>query len=336
MIIQLRDSPTLVEISEWFNAPHNSLQIEPRVLAHMSKDPLLQRPYLKGGDLYVESAVKIYGERYDMQYEQFLEADDVTWRSKGLPKHPRKMLKQGLLATIYETSGFGLSTMLDISVEDGEQFITDFHENFPTAHQYAKDSIEFVDNNSFCLTRFGRKRRFAEYSFTDKKTGERVNVPRHSDLAKSYHQLSAQAEAILGHPVNNVWQEDLPYKLKQQLGWYTRFYNKNVRMIVNARTQGSAAEIMKIAMIKMFKLFKELGDEFELIGTLHDEVLLLIPENSSAEVFSKIEEAMVTAVKLDVPLKTDIAVMKRWAEDVTLAEWLQKGTACFNERGFAV
>lgn len=303
----------------------------------MSSDPDLQRPYLTGGDLYVESAVKVYGERYGMKYEQFLEADDSTWRERGLPKHPRKLFKQGLLATMYETSGFGLASMLDISKEDGEQFIADFHHNFPAAYQYAKDSIAFVDKYGYCLTMGGRKRRFPEYNYTDKRSGKPVTVPRHTVLAKQYQALTAKAERILGRPVGNVWQEkDLPYSLRSELGTISTYYNKNVRQIVNARTQGTAAEIMKIAMIRLYELIKQKGTEWKLIATIHDEVLLEVPETITAEEFAEIEDCMVNAVKLDIPLKTDIAVMKRWSEDVTLAEYLEKGLACFDSAGWAV
>lgn len=342
------DKPNLQNIPyparPMFKAPDGKIivsadfsQIEPRVLAHMSGDPDLQKPYLTGGDLYVDSAVKVYGQRYSMEREQFLEADDVTWRQRGLPKHPRKMFKQGLLATMYETSGFGLSTMLDISPEDGEQFIEDFHSNFPAAYQYAKDSIAYVDEYGYCLTMGGRKRRFGEYTFTDKKTKETVKVPRHTVLAKTYHELKQRAERIVGHPIKNVWAErDLPYKLRSELGFVTKFYNKNVRQIVNARTQGTAAEIMKVAMIRLHKLIAEKSSEWKLIATIHDEVLLEVPDDLTVEEFAEIEDCMVNAVKLDIPLKTDIAVMRRWSEDVTLAEYLDKGLSCFDAEGWKI
>lgn len=285
-----------------FTAPKGKLivsadfsQIEPRVLAHMSGDPDLQRPYLTGGDLYVDAAVKVYGKRYSMQRDQFLEADDETWRQRGLPKHPRKMFKQGLLATMYETSAYGLSTMLDISKEDGQQFIDDFHSNFPAAYQYAKDSLAFVDKHGYCTTMFGRKRRF----------------PNHKSIAQ---------------------------QIKYERGWtpLKSEYNSVHRQVVNARTQGTAAEIMKVAMIRMDRLMQNLGSEWKLIATVHDELLLEVPDTITVEQFKQIEEAMVGAVKLDIPLKTDIAVMKRWSEDVPLEEYLQKGQSCFDEAGWKV
>ena len=306
-------------MQEWRNAPHNRKQIEPRTLAHMSADHDLQRPYLTGGDLYVESALKLYGEKYNMRYEQFLEADDVTWRERGLPKHPRKLFKQGLLATMYETSAYGLSTMLDISVEEGQQFIDDFHANFPTAYQYAKDSIAFVDEHGYCLTMNGRKRRF----------------PNHVKIAKQYHSLMQRAERIVGHRIKNIWQEQgVPYKLKQQIAPLAKDYNTVIRQVVNARTQGSAAEIMKLAMVKLDAYLNSMGQEWKLIGTIHDEVLIEVPQSITEQEFREVENCMLSAITLDIPLKTDIAVMKRWSEDVPLTEFLQKGMDCFDSDGF--
>lgn len=309
-----------------FKAPEGKLiisadysQVEPRTLAHMSADHDLQRPYLTGGDLYVESALKLYGEKYNMRYEQFLEADDVTWRERGLPKHPRKLFKQGLLATMYETSAYGLSTMLDISVEEGQQFIDDFHANFPTAYQYAKDSIAFVDEHGYCITMNGRKRRF----------------PNHVKIAKQYHSLMRRAERIVGHRIKNIWQEQgVPYKLKQQIAPLAKDYNTVIRQVVNARTQGSAAEIMKLAMVKLDAYLNSKGPEWKLIGTIHDEVLIEVPQSITAQEFGEVESCMLSAITLDIPLKTDIAVMQRWSEDVPLAEFLQKGMDCFDSDGF--
>ena len=183
----------------------------------------------------------------------------------------------------------------------------------------------------------GRKRRFGEYTFTDKKTKETVKVPRHTVLAKTYHELKQRAERIVGHPIKNVWAErDLPYKLRSELGFVTKFYNKNVRQIVNARTQGTAAEIMKVAMIRLHKLIAEKGSEWKLIATIHDEVLLEVPDDLTVEEFAEIEDCMVNAVKLDIPLKTDIAVMRRWSEDVTLAEYIEKRLDCFDAEGWKI
>lgn len=318
MILQLRDSPTLLEIAELFNAQHNRKQVEPRVLAHMSNDPDLIKPYVTGGDLYVESAVKVYGSKYEMTYEQFKESDDTTWRSKGMSMHPRQLFKRGLLSTMYNTSAFGLSTMLGISAEEAQQFILDFYSEFPIAEKYGKDCVDFVDVNGYCLTMGGRKRRF----------------PNHVNNARQYHKLMAQAERITGGKVDNIWRADIPYKLKQQLGAVSRDYNAVVRQVVNARTQGSAAELMKDALVAVNKLFEQMNNGNQLVGTVHDSMVLLVREDTTEEQFEQMRSAMIGVAELSLPLKVDIAVSKRYGNDVPLEKWLKERGNCFDSEGF--
>ncbi len=285
----------------------------------MSGDPDLIRPYIDGGDLYVESAVKVYGKKYDMQREQFYESDDKTWRTKGMPMHPRQLFKRGLLSTMYNTSAFGLSTMLGISVEEAQQFIDDFYSEFPVAKQYADACVEFVDAHGYCTTLGGRKRRF----------------PYHVQTAKEYHRLMAQAERITGSKIDNIWRADIPYKLKQRLGAVSRDYNTVVRQVVNARTQGTAAELMKDALIAMDKLFEAGGRKNQIIGTVHDSMVLLIKDSTTEEEFEVMRETMINVAELSLPLKVDIAVSLRYGDDVPLSNWLENGYGCFNERGFS-
>lgn len=292
--------------------------IEPRVLAHMSGDPALQKPYLEHDDLYVISALKMYGERYNMVKENFLEADDVTWRERGLPLHPRQLFKRGLLSTMYNTSAHGLSTMLDLPVDDAQQFIDDFNESFPVASKYGRDCVAFVDKHGYCLTMGGRKRRF----------------PNHVTTARVYHSLMAKAERIVGHKITNIWQEKLPYSLKQELGPVARDYNMVVRQVVNARTQGSAAELMKDALVAMDALFEQQGRFEQIVGTVHDSMVLLVRDSLTSSDFEMLRSTMTGVASLDIPVEVDIAVSMRYGNDVPLEEWLEKGYDCFDENGF--
>ena len=159
---------------------------------------MLQEPYQIGRDLYATTASMVYGKKYGLTYEQCLEADDTSWRQLGkLSKHPRKLFKQGLLSTMYETSDYSLAGLLDISVEEGAEFISDFHDNFPTARQYALDCIAFCDANGYVETMDGRKRRF----------------PDHKQIAKEYHRLHQQIVRILGRDFSNIFAEkDVPVR----------------------------------------------------------------------------------------------------------------------------
>lgn len=295
-------------------------QAEPRVLAHLSGDEHLQRPYIKGGDLYAEAAFKTYGERYGMSYENFLESDDTTWREKGLVMHGRQLFKRGILSTMYNTSAFGLSTMLDISVDDAQQFIDDFYSGFPDSKNFSDECIAFTDEHGYCLTMGGRKRRF----------------PNHVNNARVYRSLMAQAESITGGKIDNIWRSDIPYKLKQELGAVSRDYNTVVRQIVNARVQGSAAELMKDALIAIDHLFEQQGRVNQIVGTVHDSMVLLVKDDTTVEEFEQYKQLMTGVADMSVPMKADVSISMRYGNDVTLDEWLQKGYSCFDERGFTV
>lgn len=295
-------------------------QAEPRVLAHMSGDPFLIKPYIEGGDLYIEAAMKVYAKKYNMMYEQFLESDDTTWREKGMAMHPRQLFKRGLLSTMYNTSAFGLSTMLGITVEEGQQFIDDFYAEFAVAKTYGDECVAFVDKHGYCTTLGGRKRRF----------------PGHVNTAAAYHRLMREAERHAGKKLDNIWKAKIPYSLKQQLGPVSRDYNKVIRQIVNARTQGTAAEIMKDALIAVDELFEKGGRVNQIVGTVHDSMVLLVKDDATAEEFEEIRKKMESAAKLDLPFKVDIGISMRYGNDVPINDWLEKGYDCFDERGFAV
>lgn len=81
------------------------------------------------------------------------------------------------------------------------------------------------------------------------------------------------------------------------------------RIAINAPIQGSAADIMKLAMIN---LYNELPKEAKLILQVHDEVLIELPEKIANKVAKTVKDCMENAVKLEVPLKVDVTIGKSW------------------------
>ena len=86
------------------------------------------------------------------------------------------------------------------------------------------------------------------------------------------------------------------------------------RNAINAPIQGSAADIMKIAMIGVARAFKEQGIRSKLILQVHDEIVVdLIPSEREA-VEKIVREQMEGAAELRIPLVVDIGVGKNWLE----------------------
>ena len=84
------------------------------------------------------------------------------------------------------------------------------------------------------------------------------------------------------------------------------------RVAINAPVQGTAADIMKIAMINVHKAIKKEKIEAKLILQVHDELILDTPEGEIDAVVNLITDSMMGAAKLDVPLEVDIGIGDNW------------------------
>lgn len=271
-------------------------QIEPRILAHITGDMEFRRPYLEGTDLYSTLASKTFKKPIE-------ECGDGS-------KY-RKMMKTGLLATMYGTSNFTLAQQLGISVEEAENFIQDFLHAYPVVANWITSIHNFVDESGYVETMYGRKRRFIG----------------HKDIAKKFKAVCAEIMRYnKGEMPKNIWEcKTIPYKVRQAYWAVARDYGRVERQSVNAIIQGTGAQIMKRAMIGVYNHFLEKGSDWKVLATIHDEVLLEVPETITPEEIAAIEEIMKTCVTLAVPMKVDTEVMSRWGEGVPKKEWIDAG-----------
>ena len=84
------------------------------------------------------------------------------------------------------------------------------------------------------------------------------------------------------------------------------------RAAINTPIQGSAADLIKIAMLRIFERFEREGLESKMILTVHDELVFDVPDAETAMVKEIAEEIMVSAMELSVPLAVDIGVGGDW------------------------
>lgn len=219
-------------------------------------------------------------------------------------------MKTGLLAVMYGTSTFTLSKQLNISVEEAEQFIADFMESYPQVAGFIQDTHTMADTEGYVQTLKGRKRRFIG----------------HKPVATEYHRITKRIEGILGRPFNNIWQEPkVPRELKTKYWNVARQYGRVSRQSVNAIIQGTSADIMKMAMINLYKHLETKGNDWKLIATIHDEVLIEIPETATPTEIEELENIMKSALPLSVPYKVDTEVSARWGSGVPKAKWIEAG-----------
>ncbi len=94
--------------------------------------------------------------------------------------------------------------------------------------------------------------------------------------------------------------------------WATR--QAGERIAINFPMQGSNADIIKVAMIRIHNRLREEGRAARLVLQVHDELLLEVPDAETREVRELVREEMVGAYELDPPLAVDVGVGENWAE----------------------
>ena len=85
-------------------------------------------------------------------------------------------------------------------------------------------------------------------------------------------------------------------------------------MAINTPLQGTAADIIKVAMIRIQNRIEELGLSTKMIMQVHDELVFEVPEGELPTVIPLIQNEMEAVMELSVPLKVSIHSGKNWAE----------------------
>ncbi len=86
------------------------------------------------------------------------------------------------------------------------------------------------------------------------------------------------------------------------------------RCAMNSPIQGAAADIIKIAMVRVHRALKDAGLQARLILQVHDELMIEAPEAEAEEAQRILRSCMESVAELRVPLKTDISIGRNWLE----------------------
>ena len=84
------------------------------------------------------------------------------------------------------------------------------------------------------------------------------------------------------------------------------------RAAMNAPIQGSAADLIKLAMIEVDKALKDGGYKTKMVLQIHDELIFRVPKEEKEKVYNLIHEKMTHAMNLSVPLEVDGGFGKSW------------------------
>jgi DNA polymerase-1 len=122
-------------------------QIELRILAHLSKDPVLIDAFRNGEDIHSRTAQEVFGVGPMAQTREH-----------------RRVAKVINFGVIYGLSAFGLAQQLSIDTKEGAKFIATYFERYSGVKKYLDAQIAEVRKSGFTTTMFGRKRQIPEIS----------------------------------------------------------------------------------------------------------------------------------------------------------------------------
>jgi DNA polymerase-1 len=131
---------------------------------------------------------------------------------------------------------------------------------------------------------------------------------RYSGVKKYMEETLAKAEAE--GRVETLWGRP---RLLPELHHPNRQVRENAkRVAINSRIQGSAADLLKLAMIAIDAQLAELCPRARLLLTVHDELVLEAPAADSEAVAALVKREMESAAQLDVPLVVDTGIGENW------------------------
>ncbi|MEG0156520.1 MAG: DNA polymerase I, partial [Anaerovoracaceae bacterium] len=215
-------------------------QIELRVLAHMSGDPLLIEAFNQGEDIHRATAARVLG----------IPEGEIT----PLQRSRAKAVNFGV---IYGMSAFGLSTELSITRKEADAYIKNYFSKHEAVKAFMDEQVRLCKEQGFVTTIMGRKRRINEIT------------------ASNY--------------------------MVRQVG---------ERLAMNSPIQGSAADIIKIAMVKIHHALA--GYRSRLILQVHDELIIETHRDEEEEVKALLTKAMESAMELKVKLAVDLNEGENW------------------------
>ncbi len=219
-------------------------QVELRILAHISGEPVLRESFEHGEDIHRRTAAEVLGKD-----------------PAALTKDERDVAKMVNFGIIYGISAFGLSENLEIPREEAQAYIDAYLARFPRVQEFIGRTVAQAAADGYVTTLLGRRRPIPELRASNRQT--------------------------------------------RSLG---------ERLAVNTVMQGTAADVIKIAMIRIHDRLRAEGRAARLVLQVHDELLLEVPEVEVSGVRELVRAEMVGAYPLDPPLAVDVGTGDDWAE----------------------
>ena len=217
-------------------------QIELRLLAHMSQDPVLLDAFRTGEDIHTRTAAEVMGVPPMM----------VT-------REARNNAKAVNFGIVYGISAFGLAANLGIPQKEAQAYIKAYFERYSGVKRFIDSTVAATRESGIARTLLGRER----------------PIP---DMNSRNQNARGFAE----------------------------------RTAVNSPIQGTAADLIKLAMVRIDKALA--GMESRLLLQVHDELVLEAPEAEVEAVSKLVKDEMENAYPLDVPLTVEVGSGSNWRD----------------------
>ena len=298
-----------------------------------------------GQDLYSFIASKIYNNKYEDNLEFFPAGTKIIYEGKEIVCPPktytnkagkvrRQDSKSVLIGLIYGRGAASIAEQINearvkrgeptITKEDAQALIDNIYKSFPRLKQWMDETHDFIHKNGYIDDVFGRRRRLPEaqlpkYSVEQKELNGDFNPFLECENRVDIEKINKYKKLL----ETITWQKDYEKIKKEALNEGIEIHNNNgfiaqaERQSVNFQAQGASSEVNKLSMINIDKdpRLKELG--FQLLLTIHDEVIGQCPSENAEEVAKIIPEIMVESSKPNVicPMVSEASIFRHWYED---------------------
>ena len=153
--------------------------------------------------------------------------------------------------------------------------------------------------------------------------GQRLDIPTEEarEILDNYFEGFPNVKKFMIDTVNEAKQRGYTTTIfgrRRQISELTsdnfRIRQMGERMAQNAPVQGSAADVFKLAMVDLDRALGEGGHRSRMVLTVHDELVLEVPDEEQEVVTELVREVMEHVTELRVPLVVDIGFGKTWAD----------------------
>jgi DNA polymerase-1 len=219
-------------------------QIELRLMAHFSQDPLLLDAYRTGKDIHTLTASEVFG------------VDAAT-----MDKETRARAKAVNFGIVYGISPFGLAAQLNLDQKTAKQYIETYFDRYKGVERFIEETLETVRREQSVRTYFGRIR----------------PIP---DIQSRNPNMRGFAE----------------------------------RTAINTPLQGTAADLIKLAMLKIDQLIRHRNLKSRMTLQVHDELLFDVVPDEAEELQELVKQEMEHVAEFSIPIVAEVGIGQNWRD----------------------